>query len=134
MENIDVISILDGIDWRDDFLRSPEAASSTEKLTEIVSNDMSVKDEREASETEEAEDMDEILAEVERLKAERGDRDNDSGTEVPGLMSAEEFQDWTRNLAKIDNTKIDNEIARERARVLTEEVRTKNANIKFTTH
>ena len=60
--------------------------------------------------------MDEILAEVERLKAERGDRDNDSGTEVPGLVSAEEFQDWTRNLAKIDNTtKIDNEIARERA-------------------
>ena len=59
------------------------------------------------------EDMDEILAEVERLKAERG-RDNDSGTEVPGLVSAEEFQDWTRNLAKIDNTKIDNEIARER--------------------
>ena len=46
MENIDVISILDGMDWRDDFLRSPEAASSTEKLTEIVSNDMSVKDER----------------------------------------------------------------------------------------
>ena len=54
MENIDVISILDGMDWRDDFLRSPEAASSTEKLTEIVSNDMSVKDEQEASETEEA--------------------------------------------------------------------------------
>ena len=74
------------------------------------------------------------LRKWERLKAERGDRDNDSGTEVPGLVSAEEFQDWTRNLAKIDNTKIDNEIARERARVLTEEVRTKNANIKFTTH
>lgn len=114
MDDAKVMSILDEMDWRDDL--------NDREVPRDSSHELDTSDEENEAGEEREEDIDEILAEVAKLKAERDDCDSVTGIAETSLLSATEFRDWNRNMAKMDTAKIDEEIARERAQNSAEDI------------
>ena len=118
MDDAKVMAMLDDMDWND--VEKPESTADLEALpTEAIDEE-----EQEIGQgpdhREEEDDIDEILAEIARLKEERGEECAEISTSIcsaPTLgisLSALEFNEWSRSMAKVDTDKIDNDIARER--------------------
>ena len=114
MDDAKVMSILDEMDWRDDL--------NDREVPRDSSHELDTSDEENEAGEEREEDIDEILAEVAKLKAERDDCDSVTGRAETSLLSATEFREWNRNMAKMDTAKIDEEIARERAQNSAEDI------------
>ncbi len=108
--------MLDHMDWND-----AEKSESTIGLQALPTQSIDEEQEKQGpDQREEEDDIDEILAEIARLKEERGEEITEISTSIcsaPALgisLSAHEFNEWSRSMTKVDTDKIDNDIARER--------------------
>ena len=116
MDDAKVMAMLDDMDWND-----VEKSESTVGLEALPTEEAIDEEEQEIGQgREEEDDIDEILAQIARLKEERGEEIAEISTSIcsaPTLgisLSALEFNEWSRSMAKVDTDKIDNDIARER--------------------
>ena len=119
MDDAKVMAMLDDMDWND--VEKPESTVGLEALpTEEALDEEEQEIGQGPEHREEEDDIDEILAQIARLKEERGKEIAEISTSIcsaPTLgisLSALEFNEWSRSMAKVDTDKIDNDIARER--------------------